>query len=517
MKLEPPENFEDVAITFSDEEWIMLSEKKRKLYRKVMVQNYEMMTSLGYCIPEEELLALIERKVAQPGSRVQQKQKKCKDLYPKAAKPVISQSELLEGLEKFAGKIKFKYSSHQTSFSGEVPLLKNTIKCHPVNHLVKSFGQKTKKACGLRRNAEDKHSKFSTSKKTVAEYKRSQMTPEAHQHTDCEKRFQCKQRHARQQCNPTDEKLIKGAACGPSSKHRTDLNEKHQPDQNNKLTSENSVKHAEYDSHVNRFQSKKPQQVQSKEKAHKCAECGKCYKRKTHLRRHQLSHTGLNHYECKDCGKVYKAKSTLYRHQWVHAEIKPFECTVCRTVFVKKANFKAHSLIHKSENMFKCSDCGRTFTRKHSLLEHQFIHAEVRPFKCITCGKSFARNNRLVRHEMIHTQEKPFKCTECGKCFNYRPHLTRHQLIHTVKPFVCEVCGKGFRRENHFLSHHLVHTGERPFECSKCWRTFAEKAEVSQHEKLHSQECKFTCSDCGKIYSSKTSFYRHQQIHTSKI
>ncbi|XP_043944717.1 zinc finger protein 586-like [Protopterus annectens] len=432
-----------------------------------------------------------------------------------SAKPVMSLSELVEGLEKCSGKVKFKYPSHQTSFSDDVLILKNTTKTHQVDQLAKSLGQKPKKAYSLRIRAEP--SKFSTSKKTVAEYKRNRVTPKARQHNDCEKSFQCKQSHDIQKLNPTGEKLIKSAACGMSSKHRTDFNKKCQQDQNNKHMSENSIKPAEYNSHVNRFQSKKPQQVHSKEKPHKCAECGKCYKHKSHLHRHQLNHKGLKRYECKDCEKSYKDKAALYRHHWVHTENKPFECTVCRLGFVRKANFEAHSLIHNSENMFKCSDCGRTFTRKRSLMQHQFIHAEVRPFKCITCGKSFASHTRLVRHEMIHTQEKPFKCTECGRSFNYRPHLIRHQLIHTVKPCVCEECGMSFRRKNHLLSHHLVHTGERPFECSKCWRTFAEKAQVSQHEKLHSQECKFTCSEYENIYSAETSLCRHQQIKQKRM
>ncbi|XP_043944795.1 zinc finger protein 570-like [Protopterus annectens] len=59
MKLEIPETFEDVAVSFSTEEWKMLSSWEKELYKEVMSQNYEHMVSLGYNIPKDQLLLLI--------------------------------------------------------------------------------------------------------------------------------------------------------------------------------------------------------------------------------------------------------------------------------------------------------------------------------------------------------------------------------------------------------------------------------------------------------------------------
>ncbi|XP_043921895.1 uncharacterized protein LOC122797152 isoform X2 [Protopterus annectens] len=60
MNLEVPETFEDVAVTFSEEECKMLSKQQKELYREVMVQNYETMISVGYSIPVDQLLRLFK-------------------------------------------------------------------------------------------------------------------------------------------------------------------------------------------------------------------------------------------------------------------------------------------------------------------------------------------------------------------------------------------------------------------------------------------------------------------------
>nr|XP_032638787.1 tigger transposable element-derived protein 3-like [Chelonoidis abingdonii] len=53
--------FEDVAVYFTKEEWKKLAGWQRELYRHVMLENYELLASLGSASPKPELVSNLER------------------------------------------------------------------------------------------------------------------------------------------------------------------------------------------------------------------------------------------------------------------------------------------------------------------------------------------------------------------------------------------------------------------------------------------------------------------------
>ena len=163
-------------------------------------------------------------------------------------------------------------------------------------------------------------------------------------------------------------------------------------------------------------------------------------------------------YECELCGKVFKRKSVLLKHEKNHAENKVFRCDVC----------------------------GQEFSELEELAFHR-TNCEENYYKCQICGKLFGTKFILKCHMETHTNEKSYMCEVCGTRFKHARSLTTHKRMHTGKNnCTCEVCGKVFIRPNDLVVHRRTHTGERPYECHICHRAFKQKAHVEKHkETIH--------------------------------
>ncbi|XP_032997864.1 zinc finger protein 300-like [Lacerta agilis] len=136
-------------------------------------------------------------------------------------------------------------------------------------------------------------------------------------------------------------------------------------------------------------------------------------------------------YKCSYCGKSFGDSLDLVAHERAHIGEKIYKCPHCEKRFSHRIDLLTHKKNHQGEKPHRCdSDCVKCFQQRAFLMAHQRAHSGEKACRCSVCGESFSWKSNLIRHRRTHTGEKPYHCTECGKSYTRKTALNRHKKIH---------------------------------------------------------------------------------------
>lgn len=222
---------------------------------------------------------------------------------------------------------------------------------------------------------------------------------------------------------------------------------------------------------------------------HKCAHCEKVYQGKYTLRQHVKRDHDINLSEafvCLECNAQLPRLRLLDEHVVrVHGGAP---CVICGRRYKTRHELKRHQLKHTNERNVPCNypGCEKRFLTTRHMRNHIKVHSEQKNFVCESCGYSCRHKETLRVHSRSHTGERPFGCKVCEKRFPSHSGLREHMAMHsTERPHVCKVCGATFSRQKGLYHHKFLHTEKKQFVCKLCGNAYAQAAGLAGHMRKH--------------------------------
>ncbi|XP_015270031.1 PREDICTED: zinc finger protein 331-like [Gekko japonicus] len=160
-------------------------------------------------------------------------------------------------------------------------------------------------------------------------------------------------------------------------------------------------------------------------------------------------------YSCPECGRNFKRNSHLVRHKRLHTGEKPYQCLDCGKSFRQSTDVNTHRRIHTGETPYQCDQCGKSFRYRPSLLKHLKCHDEEKLYNCLECGKSFSPSllsDAACQNSCV--QRKPYRCPDCDENVQEISNLVVHLTVPAAREsYVCPDCGKGFSCSFQLIKH----------------------------------------------------------------